>query len=477
MSEKKYDIVIVGAGTAGMMCAINAAKRGRKICVIEKSDHIGGAMHWSGGHMSAGGTKRQKALGIDDSPDQHYDDIMRVNEGTGNLALIRKAVDLAPGIIDWLDDEGFDFDPICPRIVYGHIPYEIARTHYGVDNAKSILKVLMPHWDEAVASGHIDLKLEHSAEDFVKHRDRYDTVVCRHGDDEVSFMGESLVVTSGGYGSNHEMFHAKHPTVKLVSAAYPNSTGEVTRKLEGMGVPFENAPYHLSSLGGIEMEPGSGRCDFYEGWASILTSVYRQPRDIYVDGNGQRFMREDEINPDTRERILLEKDIWSFWIVFDEDALMERGEGGIENPLIIGWDTDKMKAAAEDGVFMRKADTIEALAQKIEVPAEQLAQTVSRFNSMIDDGSDPDYGREYLENKIHEAPYYALKVHASVLVTFGGIKVNEELQVVGQDGQALPGLYAAGEVIGLGATSGKAFCSGMAITPCLSFGKWLGDTL
>ncbi len=474
---KRYDIIIVGAGTAGMMCAINASKRGKKVCVIEKSDHVGGAMHWSGGHMSAGGTKRQKALGIEDSPDQHYDDIMRVNEGTGDLALIRKAVDLAPGIIDWLEDEGFEFDPICPRIVYGHIPYEVPRTHYGVNNAKSILKVLMPHWDEGVASGHIDLKLEHSAQSFEKNTDRYDTVVCQHRSDTTSFRGDNIVVTSGGYGSNPEMFHDKHPTVKLVSAAYPNSTGEVATVLESLGVPFQNAPYHLSSLGGIELEPGSGRCDFYEGWASILTSVYRQPRDIYVDSNGQRFMREDEINPDTRERILLDKDIWSFWIVFDEAALMERGKGGVENPLIIGWDTTKMKAAAEDGIFMRKADSIQELAIKIDVPENQLSQTVSRFNQMIDDGSDPDFEREYLENKIDKAPYYALKVHASVLVTFGGIKVNKELQVVDRDDKVLPGMYAAGEVIGLGATSGKAFCSGMAITPCLSFGKWLGDTL
>jgi len=336
---------------------------------------------------------------------------------------------------------------------------------------------LMPHWDQGVKSGHIDLKLEHSAQDFVIHEGRYDTLVCAHGTDKVVISGESIVVTSGGYGSNHEMFHVKHPTVKLVSAAYPNSTGEVTRILEGKGVPFEHAPYHLSSLGGIELEPGSGRCDFYEGWASILTSVYRQPRDIYIDSHGKRFMREDEINPDTRERILLEKDIWSFWIVFDEAALMERGEGGVENPLIIGWDTAKMKAAAEDGIFMKKADTLTGLAQQIEVPADQLSATITKFNGMIDSGSDPDFGREYLENKISDAPYYALKVHASVLVTFGGIKVNQDLQVIGKNNEALPGLYAAGEVIGLGATSGKAFCSGMAITPCLSFGKWLGDRL
>ena len=74
-------------------------------------------------------------------------------------------------------------------------------------------------------------------------------------------------------------------------------------------------------------------------------------------------------------------------------------------------------------------------------------------------------------------PYYALLVHASVLVTFGGLAVNTNLQMLDKNGEVLPGLYAAGELLGLGATSGTAFCSGMAITPALSFGRRLGQQL
>ena len=200
-------------------------------------------------------------------------------------------------------------------------------------------------------------------------------------------------------------------------------------------------------------------------------------RDRYIDNRGHRFMREDEVNPDTRERILLEKDIWNFWIVFDEAALLERNDDGSENPLIIGWDTAKMKAAAMEGSYMKMGDTVERLSAKIDVPTGHLMKTISEFNDMVDSGIDHSFGRTYLKNKISTPPFYALKVHASVLVTFGGIKVNDSLKIIGRDGNPLPGLYAAGEVLGLGATSGKAFCSGMAITPCLSFGKWLGDTL
>ena len=147
MSKDIYDILIVGAGTSGMSCAITAAQRGARVLVIEKDGRIGGTFQWTGGHMSAGGTRRQKELGIEDSPDEHYEDIMRICEGTGDLDLIRMAVDEAPHTIDWLDDLGFEWAPECPRIIYGHIPYKTARTHYGTEMGYSFLKVLMPLWE------------------------------------------------------------------------------------------------------------------------------------------------------------------------------------------------------------------------------------------------------------------------------------------------------------------------------------------
>ena len=112
-----YDILIVGAGTAGMACAITAAERGLKVGVVEKVDYVGGAMHWSGGHMSAGGARIQKERGIDDSPQKHLEEIYKINGKTGNLELIEMAVEEAPKTIDWLEDLGFEFAPECPRII------------------------------------------------------------------------------------------------------------------------------------------------------------------------------------------------------------------------------------------------------------------------------------------------------------------------------------------------------------------------
>lgn len=477
MHHQEYDIIIIGAGTAGMACAITAAEHGTKVLVIEKDDKIGGALHWSGGHMSAGGTKRQKAKGISDSPEVHLADIKRINGGSGDWALTQMAVAEAPHTIDWLDELGFEFAPECPRIIYGHVPYTAARTHYGIDKAMSIYKVLKPLWDDGVASGHITIMLEHSLAGLIRDEDRYKGVKLRTRDNTIEAYGHHIVLATGGYGSAPTYFRSKHPGVPMVSSAYPMASAEGHQLAEQEGAVFRFADHHLPSLGGLEIPPGSGRCNFNEAWAMVLTSVYRQPREVYVNAQGARFMDEGEINADTRERIVVQQPDWKFWLIFDETSLLERNEDGVENPIIIGWDTERIKAEAQQNRSIFTANSIIELAQKTGLPEKTLAQTITTYNNYTDAGHDPDFGRTYLENKVSEPPFYALLVHASLLVTFGGLQVNNHFELIDVNGHPLPGLYAIGEILGLGATSGSAFCSGMAITPALSFGRILGRTL
>lgn len=473
----KFDIVIIGGGTAGMACAIEASKNGANIAVIEKDHRLGGAMHWSGGHMSAAGTRLQKRNGIIDSIDEHYDDIIRINNGTGDLDLIHLAVEEAPKTLDWLDELEFPWAPECPRIIYGHIPYTKARTHYGQDKANSIFNTILPLFEEGVAAKNIHCFYAHKFVNLRQKDGKYHEVVCISNGEEKRFEGHNIVLTTGGYGSNPEYFGKKHGNIPLNSSAYPNATGEGIIIMEQLGAVFRMQEYHLPSLGGIEMEPGSGRSNFNEAWAMVLTSVYRRPRDIYVAQDGRRFMNEDEENPDKRERAVVNQSDGKFWVIFDEEALMERDENGNENPIIIGWNTERIKKEASKNQAIFSSDHIEELASLIGINSENLKATISQFNTYVDQNEDPDFGRNFLKHRIQTAPFYAVKVFASVLVTFGGIEVDVDLQVIDKNGYVMKGVYAAGEALGLGATSGSAFCSGMAITPALSFGRILGKQL
>ena len=95
MSANVYDLIIVGAGTAGIPCAVAAAENGAKVLLLDKADDIGGSLHTSGGHMSAAGTRRQKEKGIVDSVESHRADIDRISNGGARKDLVNLATDLA----------------------------------------------------------------------------------------------------------------------------------------------------------------------------------------------------------------------------------------------------------------------------------------------------------------------------------------------------------------------------------------------
>ncbi|MEQ9444518.1 MAG: FAD-dependent oxidoreductase, partial [Rhodospirillaceae bacterium] len=87
--NSEWDLIIVGGGTAGMPAALFAADRGAKVLVIDKAPQLGGTMDRSTGQVAASGTVWQKEQGIEDSPDAHYDDVMRINRNTSDPALTR----------------------------------------------------------------------------------------------------------------------------------------------------------------------------------------------------------------------------------------------------------------------------------------------------------------------------------------------------------------------------------------------------
>ncbi len=475
-----WDIVVIGAGAAGMSCAIEASRCGRRVLVIERSDRVGGALHWSGGHLSAAGCRLQQRAGIQDSPEQHFRDILEINGHTGDEELIRLSVEEAPKTVDWLEDNGFEFAPECPRIVYGHVPYRVARTVYGVRKGLSVLDVLLRRWEDCLSEGRLRVLLSTAVVDVLASKGkRYDTVLARSEGAPalLRFQAHHIVFATGGYGASRAFFNCKHPQVPLVSAAYPTADGNGVALLEQKGAAFRFAEYHLPSLGGLETPPGSGLTDFNNAWAMVLTGVYRPPREIYLNAEGRRFMAEDEPNADTRERRVAAQPGWFFWAVFDQAALDERLPDGSESPLLIGWSRERFIDAVGQHPGLRRANTIADLARSCGLPVAAVVEEVKHFNSAVVQGVDERFGRIYLKNALTQPPFYGVKIHAATLVTFGGVRVNNRLEVLDTAGKPLKGIYAIGEILGLGATSGNAFCSGMALTPALSLGRWLGQQL
>jgi fumarate reductase flavoprotein subunit len=136
-----------------------------------------------------------------------------------------------------------------------------------------------------------------------------------------------------------------------------------------------------------------------------------------------------------------------------------------------------MRAAFGQMTAFVRGDSLEELAAKAGIDGDGLRQTVETYNRAVKSGSGDPWGRQHMPLPITSPPYYAIRHQGGTLISVGGVAVDEQLRVVRRSGDPVGGLYAAGELLGNGSLSGRAFCSGMSVTPALSLGRWLGLTV
>jgi succinate dehydrogenase/fumarate reductase flavoprotein subunit len=466
----QIDVVIVGAGTAGLPCAIAAIDAGARVLVIDKADRVGGTLHLSGGHFSAAGTRRQRAHGVDgDTADRHYDDVQRISDHTARKDIARRAVDLAPAMVDWLDDCGFEFDPVTPRIVYGHEPYDTARTYYGVREGRSLLELFTPMIESRVGGGRLTLLLRTELVDLVIEEGRCVGVVVTMADgSEQVIRARNVVLATGGYGAAPALF-AEFDGAPLVSAAATTSTGDGLTIARRHGAHIAGIGTYLPTFGGMPSPDDPERVQWVD--RPLLVATERVPWEIYVGPDGQRFVAEDEPSVDLKERALTNVPTMTFHTIFDDRAVDESPN------IVVGWSAEEMRARAgiRPGVFV--ANSIAELAIAAGLPADELLATVDEYNAAVDLGVDAAFGRTTFPARIEQAPFYAMRNHGITLITFAGVDVDADLRIRRADETVIDGLYGLGELLGSAAYMGNSFCSGMLVGPCISFGRELGERL
>lgn len=464
-------MIVVGAGTAGIPCAVHAAQAGAKVLLVEKDAKIGGTLHVTGGHMAAGGTRRQAERGIVDSPETHLADIHRITKGTARADLVEIVAHNAPDTIEWLQDRDFPFAPESPRIIYGHEPYQTARTHYGKDEGVSILEVLQKELDGCVAAHDLEVWTSSPVTELLQEVDgRVTGIGVYHAGAEVEVHG-AVVLATGGYGAEPELF-MEFDGAPLVSATARTSTGDGILLGQSIGAGLQGEGTYLPTFGGLPDPQTPGRANWND--RQRLTSE-RPPREIYVDKLGKRWVAEDEESIDEKERALAKIADQTFWTVFD-DAALALSTGDL-NQMIVGKEPDEVRAVADTRPGVHSAATLSELAQKAGIDESGLLATVEAYNKAVEAGQDPEFGRTYLPAPIAQGPFYAIRNHAITLVTFTGLDIDADFRVRDESGSPIEGLYAVGEVIGAGATCGNTFCSGMLVTPALTFGRLLGTRL
>lgn len=466
------DIAIVGAGTAGIPAAIEAVQAGARVVLIEQSDRVGGTLHISAAQMSGAGTRLQRERGITDTPQAHLDDAIRISRGTCDAALVAKATELGGSTIDWLMDLGFDMDPVCPAILHFHEAYRTQRTYWGRDGGRSVLQVLLPLLDAAMARPNATLMLGTEVVSLL--RDVTGAVSgLRLGDRDNGAVSElyadAVVLASGGYAGNPALFARLTDGASLYTPALAIASGSGIEMAEAIGARIRGGEHFIPTFAGIEEADGKG----HVLWDHLpsLTPQVRQPWEIYVGPDGRRFVREDIDSVDARERALMRLPGLTFWTVFDDAILRDLP------PLLPGWRADELERAWNSSACFAAANTVEELARRAGIDPAGLAMSVQQYNAAIgNDAADP-LGRVHRPVPIATPPYRAIRMHGIVLKTPAGLAVNTDLNVLDGHGTPIGNLYAIGEAIGGATLSGNSFVGGMSVTPALSFGRWLGREL
>lgn len=457
------DVIVVGGGGSGLAAAVEAASLGRSVILLEKAPALGGSTAWSVGSISATNTPQQIAAGILDSPADHLEDLYRFNAPLKlpeNEALSRMLVENVPETLRWLMSMGVEF--------YGpmkELPHRKPRMHVVLPNSRAYIY----HLGRRARDTGVDIRTSMRATAFVMEGGRVVGVRCAGPDGEREFRARGgVVVTSGCYSGSAER-RARHFGAHMEAVPPVNiyNTGDGHDMIEAIGGRVINPHLYLAGLRFkppprrwlhdlpphpivtrtmrfmLEKLPGALVRPFVMGF--LTTFLVPSPNmlkagAVLVNRDGERF--GDELH-EPGPRVSQQPDKHSYIVM---DARIAARFTGWPNyvstaPGFAYASIDDYRRNRKD--IFHEAATLGQLAARLGMPADALERTVADTNAQRVQSGDP---RPTLE----QGPYVAMgPVVYMINFADGGIAVSNDLEVLGQDGQPIPGLYAAG-LTGLG---------------------------
>ncbi|MFC3443701.1 FAD-dependent oxidoreductase [Sphingobium rhizovicinum] len=459
--SQTFDVIVVGAGTAGVPAAVAAAERGLRVALVEAAQDIGGTLVLSGGSISAAGTPMQKAAGVEDSTDAHFADALRINHGTGDHVLLRAWIDRAADTIDWLLDKGWTCTPFEPVFAPEHDLYTTPRTYRSTQQGFSLIHAYRNALAQLADTGNLTLFLGTRVREVIVNDGVASGVIATRGEDEIRLDARAVILTTGGFSGSADHWQKIHGITPL---RYHIDTvvGDGIDLATAAGGDIWYRDTLLPSFGGTRNlgAPASA-------WMNtVINPILRPPWEIYLNADGERFMPEDEEIIDARERAIMRQPGWAFWVVYDEKARRE-------SPQLFKFEPEQLAQLFDgpDEDYVR-ADSIDALAEGCGLPIDRLTATVDLYNRGQAVGSDM-LRRHHMPAPIAEGPFYAVRHYGFSICCYPGIRVDHDLRVVDPQGQPIAGLFAAGEAIGIGFL-GHGFLSGGIVSSAVTFGLRLG---
>ena len=444
------DVVVIGAGGAGLSAALTASAAGKSVVVIEKLPSIGGNTQISGGGMAAPCNSMQKEEGIEDSPELFESDVISGGDDTDqDHDLINVLATSALVSAEWLSDEH--------GVVWDHMSFfgghSVKRSL--VPEGESGAKITWPLKTDAEAAG-IPIYTSMQATELVMNDDGSVAAVKAQNPDgeEFEFTGKAFVLASGGFGSNVEMRMQYNADLDegVHSTDTVGTTGDGVKMAEAIGV----------DLVGMEWIQTYPTCDPITGALLYIYDMRLDDRGILVNAEGERFVEELD-RRDVISNAIKSQTGACAYLLWDET--------GVEETKLFDNHPGEVQMGYDTGTLF-KGDTLVEVAEAAGVDPAGLVATVERWNQMCDEGADSDFNYRSTMNKFETAPYYLGQCVPSVHHTMGGVHIDTDARAVKTTGETVPNLFAAGEVTG--GIHGTNRLGSDAVCDCITFGRVAG---
>ena len=487
-STVEADVVVVGAGGAGMTAAITAAAEGKSVVILESQSMVGGNSVRATGGMNAGKTVYQdenefgESAGVEKTlktaaekyadnetitalaktvseqwaayqanPTGYFDsvelmelDTMIGGKGINDPELVETLCANSADAIDWLDEHGITLHDVSS---FGGA--SVKRIHRPVNaegKTVSVGSYMIPLLEENCKKAGVQILLNTTANEILTDANGAAAGIKATGStgETVTVNAKAVVLTTGGFGANLDMVVKYKPELKGFMTT--NAAG-----IQGQGIEMAQA----IGAATVDMDQIQIHPTVEANTAALITEGLRGDGAVLINAEGKRFIDEVGTRDVVSAAEIAQTGSYS-WLVVDQ-AMVDASS------VIQGYIKKGYTVTGE---------TYEELGKAMGVDAAAFAETMDKWNGYVEAKNDPDFGRTSFANPLNTAPYYAVKVTAGVHHTMGGLKINANTEVLNEKGEVIPGLFAAGEVTG--GVHGANRLGGNAVADFTVFGRIAG---
>ncbi|WP_297280768.1 flavocytochrome c [uncultured Anaerococcus sp.] len=436
------DVVIVGAGGAGLSSAIELAQNGEKVLVVEKAGISGGNTSYASAGMNAAETKLQAEKNVPDTVELFIKDTMEGGKNLNKEELVEILASQSSDAIDWLEENDVKFNQL--KLSGGQSEM---RTHAPTDEEGNSIPVgsyLVDKLTKKAIEEGVDIIYDTEVDEILMEDGRAVGVKGKNDDQEITVNANAVIVASGGFGANMDRITEYRPDLE----GYVSTNA---KSIQGDAIDFlKDIDANFIDMDQIQIHP-----TVVQKNGSLISEGLRGEGAILVNNSGKRFFNELETRDKVSEAIL-DQEGSNAWLIVDQKMM----------------DQSSTIQKYFDQDYLQKAEDYKQLAEIIGCDEDAITETLEDWQKITADNEDPDFNREGMDTSnsdLSTAPFYAVQVSPGIHHTMGGVEVNTNSEVLNSESENIPGLYAAGEVTG--GVHGANRLGGNAVTDIVVFGR------